>query len=225
MQKRLSPVLKETFWLTRILFIKFLGFILIIAFSISLFQNIPLIGPNGLTSSARSITRHKTKYLSENKTLIDLFLTSPTIYWWIPISNVSIGVVAVIGLGLSLFIMWKGQSNLIINIILWLFYLSIINIGGVWYSFGWESQVLETIVLASLVVPVLDLNPFPKWTPTPAIGRWGNIWLLFRIMIGAGLIKIRRDQCWLDLTCLNYHYLTQPVPNPLSTLFHSNFGN
>ncbi len=40
-------------------------------------------------------------------------------------------------------------------------------------------------------------------------------------MIGAGLIKIRGDKCWWpDLTCMNYHYETQPVPNPLSYYLH-----
>jgi hypothetical protein len=35
-------------------------------------------------------------------------------------------------------------------------------------------------------------------------------------MLGAGLIKLRGDPCWRDLTCLVWHYETQPVPNPLS---------
>ncbi len=35
-------------------------------------------------------------------------------------------------------------------------------------------------------------------------------------MFGAGLIKLRGDPCWRDLTCLDYHYETQPMPNPLS---------
>jgi hypothetical protein len=39
-------------------------------------------------------------------------------------------------------------------------------------------------------------------------------------MFGAGLIKIRGDSCWRDLTCLSYHYETQPIPNPLSWYFH-----
>lgn len=39
-------------------------------------------------------------------------------------------------------------------------------------------------------------------------------------MLGAGLIKIRGDKCWLDLTCMMYHYETQPVPNPLSYYLH-----
>jgi len=39
-------------------------------------------------------------------------------------------------------------------------------------------------------------------------------------MLGAGLIKIRGDECWRNLTCMNYHYETQPNPNPLSWLLH-----
>ncbi len=39
-------------------------------------------------------------------------------------------------------------------------------------------------------------------------------------MFGAGLIKLRGDPCWRDLTCLDFHYETQPVPNPLSWYFH-----
>jgi len=45
-------------------------------------------------------------------------------------------------------------------------------------------------------------------------------WLAFRVMFGAGLIKMLGDSCWRDLTCLYYHYETQPLPNPLSRIFH-----
>src|SRR5581483_9481495 len=37
---------------------------------------------------------------------------------------------------------------------------------------------------------------------------------------GAGMIKMRSDPCWRDLTCLFYHYETQPLPNPLSWYLH-----
>jgi hypothetical protein len=46
------------------------------------------------------------------------------------------------------------------------------------------------------------------------------MWVLFRNMFGAGLIKIRGDDCWRELTCLDYHYETQPMPNPLSWYAH-----
>ena len=39
-------------------------------------------------------------------------------------------------------------------------------------------------------------------------------------MFGAGLIKLRGDSCWRDLTCLDYYFETQPMPNPLSWYFH-----
>ncbi|HVZ36305.1 MAG TPA: lipase maturation factor family protein, partial [Polyangiaceae bacterium] len=38
--------------------------------------------------------------------------------------------------------------------------------------------------------------------------------------LGAGLIKLRGDSCWTDLSCLLYHYETQPNPHPLSWLLH-----
>ena len=44
---------------------------------------------------------------------------------------------------------------------------------------------------------------------------------LERIMLGAGLIKLRGDPCWQELTCLLTHYETQPVPHPLSWYFHA----
>jgi len=49
---------------------------------------------------------------------------------------------------------------------------------------------------------------------------WLLRWVCFRLMFGAGLIKIRGDACWRNLTCMYYHYETQPVPGPLSLLFH-----
>jgi hypothetical protein len=49
---------------------------------------------------------------------------------------------------------------------------------------------------------------------------WLLRWLLFRLEFGAGLIKMRGDPCWRDLTCLDFHHETQPMPNPLSWWFH-----
>ncbi len=78
---------------------------------------------------------------------------------------------------------------------------------------------METGFLGIFLCPLLDGRPFPRRPPpTPVI--WLFRWLAFRIMFGAGLIKIRGDTCWGDLTCLYYHYETQPIPNPLSWWLH-----
>ena len=57
-------------------------------------------------------------------------------------------------------------------------------------------------------------------SPRPSPILWLLRWLLFRVEFGAGLIKIRGDRCWRDLTCLDYHHETQPMPGPLSWFFH-----
>ena len=125
---------------------------------------------------------------------------------------------ALIGMILSLIIFIKGAANAVQMLILWLLYHSIVNIGQRWFSFGWESQLLETGFLAIWIVPGFSLNKWiykPNWLPI-----FGYRWFITRIMLGAGLIKIRGDKCWLDLTCMNYFFETQPNPNPVSYFAH-----
>lgn len=55
--------------------------------------------------------------------------------------------------------------------------------------------------------------------PSPII-LWLFRWLCFRISLGAGLIKIRGSSCWTQKTCLHYHFETQPIPSPLSFVYH-----
>jgi hypothetical protein len=97
-------------------------------------------------------------------------------------------------------------------LLLWALYQSIVNVGQIWYSFGWESLLLETGLLV-VFVGNDDVAP-------PVLLMWLTRWLLFRVEFGAGLIKLRGDRCWRDLTCLNYHHETQPMPGPLSWFFH-----
>lgn len=44
---------------------------------------------------------------------------------------------------------------------------------------------------------------------------------LFRIMLACGLVKVFGSACWRDCTAMTYHYYTQPLPNPLSPVFHN----
>ena len=96
--------------------------------------------------------------------------------------------------------------------LVWLLYLSFVNVGQTFYGFGWETLLLESGFLAIFL---------GGSATTPSMWLvWMYRWLLFRVMFGAGLIKIRGDSCWRDLTCLNYYFETQPIPNPLSWRFH-----
>ncbi|MEW2034635.1 lipase maturation factor family protein [Streptomyces roseifaciens] len=95
---------------------------------------------------------------------------------------------------------------------LWAMYLSIVNVGQAWYGFGWESLLLEAGFLAVFLGNAR--------TDPPVLVLWLMRWLVFRVEFGAGLIKMRGDPCWRDLTCLYYHHETQPMPGPLSWYFH-----
>ena len=101
---------------------------------------------------------------------------------------------------------------------LWALYMSFVHLGQAWYGYGWEIQLLETGFLGIFLCPLLDGRPFPKHRP-PIVVIWLFRWLIFRIMLGAALIKLRGDPCWRDLTALYYHFETQPIPGPLSRWF------
>src|SRR5213592_3834276 len=119
-----------------------------------------------------------------------------------------------LGAGLSLVVL-AGFANALLMAVLWALYLSFVHIGQDWYGYGWEIQLLETGFLAIFLCPLLDPRPFPRREPPyPIIVLYR--WLIARIMLGAGLIKLRGDACWRDFTALDYFYETQPIPGPLS---------
>lgn len=96
--------------------------------------------------------------------------------------------------------------------LMYLLYLSIVNVGQIFYGFGWESLLLEAGFLAAFLGS--------DQTGTPIVTIVAIKWLVFRVEFGAGLIKIRGDSSWRDLTALHYHHQTQPMPGPLSWFFH-----
>src|SRR6202012_5303620 len=112
-----------------------------------------------------------------------------------------------------------GYANAPMLAILWLLYMSFVNAGQEWYGYGWEIQLLETGFLAIFLCPLADARPFPKRAPPMLIITLFR-WLIFRIMLGSGLIKIRGDEVWRNSTALYYHFETQPLPGPLSRWFH-----
>ena len=120
---------------------------------------------------------------------------------------------ALCGLALAVPMVLTGGASALQLLALYALYLSVVSVGQRWYSFGWESLLLETGFLGLAAVPMSR--------PPSSVFIWAARWLLFRVMLGAGLIKLRSgDPCWRDLTAMDHFYETQPVPNPLSRFFH-----
>jgi len=192
------------YWYSRFVFERGLALIYLVAFVAVINQFVPLLGERGLLPVPRFVEAVP-------------FRVSPSLFY-LRATDGTFRAAGWLGLLLSL-VAFAGlvhhRSALTAGIgwgALWLLYLSFVNVGQTFYGFGWESLLLEagffTIFAgAANVAPSLLLNWIYRWT-------------LFRLMFGAGLIKLRGDECWRNLTCLDYFYETQPMPNALSWYFH-----
>ena len=192
-------------WLVRLVFQRALAALYLIAFLVVLRQFKALLGERGLLPVPAFVKHVR-------------FLEAPSIFWWrysdrmldaLAWTGMALSVVALFGLS-ELGPVWLSVS---IWLLLWVLYLSIVNVGQNFYGFGWESMLLEAGFFAAFLGPA---PARPSLIPVLILR-----WMLFRTELGAGLIKLRHDQCWRDLSCLFYHYETQPLPNPLSWYFNT----
>mmetsp|Transcript_10737 Transcript_10737/g.14007 ORF Transcript_10737/g.14007 Transcript_10737/m.14007 type:complete len:493 (+) Transcript_10737:624-2102(+) len=129
--------------------------------------------------------------------------------------------IALSGLGMASLLVLRGTANVPIMFALWICQCSLMSVGRPFYGYGWETQLAELTFHSIFLVPFISLTRIPVRTPTPAIVVWSIKWHLFRIMMGAGLIKLRSgDPKWRNLTAMDYFYETQPVPNLLTKALH-----
>jgi hypothetical protein len=189
---------------SRLLFERGLALIYLVAFLAAVNQFVPLMGAHGLLPATAFIERVPFRYAPS----LFYLLASDAAFRAAAWAGVALSLVALSGLAsrrgaLAAGVPWA---------LLWILYLSFVNVGRTFYAFGWETLLLETGFLAVFVGS--------RRTEPSAVLVWLQRWLLFRLMFGAGLIKLRGDSCWRDLTCLDYYFETQPIPNPLSWYFH-----
>jgi len=209
-QARSAP----TYALTRALFLRWLGAIYFIAFWSLERQVLALFGAHGVLPAAAFLARVRAAEGCDWASAVSL----PSIFW-LGASDRALLLGAWIGLGLSVAVV-LGLQHVAVLVVLWALYMSFVHVGQIFYGYGWEILLLETGFLAIFLGSVKTLRPMAARDRTPTLVLALVRWLLFRVMIGAGLIKLRGDSCWRDLTCLYYHYETQPLPNPLSPWFH-----
>uniref|UniRef100_A0A9J8AFI1 Lipase maturation factor n=1 Tax=Cyprinus carpio carpio TaxID=630221 RepID=A0A9J8AFI1_CYPCA len=195
-----------TYWLTRIVLLRALAFIYFVAFTVAYNQNKQLIGEKGLMP-CKDYLRSVKRYVGGKIGFAALAYT-PSVLWFMDWNEMDANLdgIALAGMALSGFVLIMGSANMIIMGVLWILYHSIVNVGQLWYSFGWESQLLESVFLGIFLCPLWSLSPMPRRCPPSLVSIWTFRWLIVRIMLGAGLIKIRGDRCWRELTCMDYHY-------------------
>ena len=206
--------LHRSYFLSRFYILRLVGFIYFIAFLSASQQIIPLLGDKGLHPANYYLSRVSQSLETD---FVSRYLQLPTLFW-LDCSDSTLQITTYVGLFLSFLVMTGLACNMIILFALWILYSSIVNVGQIFYSYGWESQLMETGFLSIWLVPFININE-NRIKPPFFILLLFRL-LIVRIMLGAGMIKIRGDQCWRDLTCLDYHYETQPIPNIVSWYLH-----
>jgi hypothetical protein len=209
----------STFVLTRFLVLRLLGGVYFVAFLSTLLQGRALVGEHGLLPMAGYLEAVARMSGSRSSG----FLSAPSLFW-LDASDGALVAVALAGAALS-FAVVLGLSNAGAMLVLWILQLSLYDVGQIFWGYGWELQLLETGMLAVVLCPLRTwvdpaLGPAQANRAPPTVVVWLFRWLVVRVMLGAGLIKLRGDPCWRDLTCLITHYETQPNPSPVSWLFH-----
>jgi hypothetical protein len=192
------------YWLSRLVFQRALAGVYLVAFLTAALQFRALIGERGMLPVPRFLDRM-------------LFRRAPSIFqlhytdrFFAVCAGTGCAVSAALAAGLdSRLPLWGGM---LLWLVPWVLYLSIVNVGQTWYAFGWESLLLEVGFLA-VFLGNDEVAP-------PVVVLFLLRWVLFRVEFGAGLIKLRGDACWRKLTCLDFHHETQPMPGPLSWFFH-----
>ena len=205
----IRPLDPGSYRLASFVLLRSLGLIYTVAFLSLSNQLGPLLGSDGLLPVSLFLAE-SLDYFGDDATA---WARLPTLFWF-DASDATLMAFAHLGLMLSVLLLC-GISHVLVLFALWAIYLSFNQIGQVFYGYGWEILLLESGFLAIFLGPLSN-----RQAPSPAALMWLYRWVLFRVIFGAGLIKIRGDACWLDLTCLCYHYETQPVPNPLSWHLH-----
>ncbi len=192
----------DNFRVVRWLFLRIFGIVLFGAFISFASQISGLIGANGILPAGQFL-----KSVSQQLGFFEQIWRFPTLGWL----SASEGFLHFLAYGgailaflvvFDVFTRWALLGALI-------FYLSLIVVGQDFMSYQWDALLIEAGVLGL----------FLQMRSTASV--WLFRLLLFKFVLLAGATKLMSgDAAWRDLTALNFHYFTQPIPNPLAWYIH-----
>lgn len=184
-----------SFELTEALFLRLLGLIYIAAFA-SLWPQIDgLIGSHGIVPAVKVLPSMREALGAR------VFLDIPTLFW-LGINDAALVWFCALGCvaGAALVIGFFSRAAAATCFLL---YLSLVLVGQPFTGFQWDALLLESGFLA-----ILAGTPWLVW-----VYRF----LLFRLMFESGAVKLlSHDPNWRNLHALHFHFMTQPLPNPIA---------
>ena len=201
-----------TSYFSRWLFLRGLGCIYLIAFLSLWVQIHGLIGSNGISPAEQYLEAVRQQIGTEGYYLV------PTLFWLNP-SDIFLHFLCAGGVLLSL-VLIVGFFPTFTLAGLWVFYLSLVTVGQAFLSFQWDVLLLEAGFLAIFFAPLQLRETFTRASQPSTAFLWLLRWLLFRLIFASGFVKLASDEVWRNLTALNFHYETQPLPTSLGWYVH-----
>ena len=180
------------FEVTQWIFLRLLAIIYAIAFASLGVQITGLIGASGILP-VQEYLNVATETFGTMR-----YMNVPTVFWFSG-SDSFLRVVCWAGVVFSV-VLFLGKLTRWMLILAFLLYLSLSSAGQVFLSFQWDALLLEAGFLAIF------------------LGRahtviWLFRWLVFRLYFLSGAVKLlSHDPAWWNLTALEFHFHTQPLP-------------
>ena len=203
---------RATSYFSSWLFLRGLGCIYLIAFLSLWVQIHGLIGSNGISPAEQYLEAVRQQIGTEGYYLV------PTLFWLNP-SDIFLHFLCAGGVLLSL-VLIVGFFPTFTLAGLWVFYLSLVTVGQAFLSFQWDVLLLEAGFLAIFFAPLQLRETFTRASQPSTAFLWLLRWLLFRLIFASGYVKLASDEVWRNLTALNFHYETQPLPTSLGWYAH-----
>ena len=208
-----NDVRQPTYFATRRIFLRALGLIFLIAF-VSLWVQIDgLVGSRGISPVAQFLPAAEAQFGDRARSVL------PTLVWFNS-SDTFLHVLCGTG-ALFCLLLVAGLVPALALLVLYVTYLSLTIAGQTFLSFQWDILLLETGFLAMFFAPWAWRMRAGADPPVSRAGLFLLKLLLFKLMFMSGVVKLTSgDQSWWDLTALNYHYQTQPLPTVLGWFGH-----
>ncbi|QPJ66488.1 MAG: DUF393 domain-containing protein [Candidatus Nitrohelix vancouverensis] len=204
---------QEEYLLARRLILVLLACIYFIAFGSLALQATGLLGSQGI------LPLESTLQAFAERGGEDRLWRYPTLFW-INSSDAFLMGVCFAGMALAL-LAALGAVPMLVFFLLWFLYLSIVQVGGIFMGYQWDTLLLEAGVIAILLSPLQWWMAARARTEPSILAIWLCRLLLFKVMFSSGWVKaFGGDSNWTELRALNFHYETQPLPTWLGWYAH-----
>jgi lipase maturation factor 1 len=200
-----NDVRPPTYFAARRWFLRAVGLIFLIAF-VSLWVQIDgLIGSNGITPVREFLPAARAQLGDRALSILPTlcwFNSSDTFFHFLCGGGVILSLVLIVGIAPALSLVGLVA-----------FYLSLTIAGQTFLSFQWDILLIEIGFLSIFLAP---WRLWPKRGVDPPVCRAALFLLkvlLFKLLVMSGVVKLTSgDDSWWDLTALDYHYWSQPLP-------------